>query len=77
MALTPDQRHALEMLVGNPHGCMEATLRAHGFGVGLLAGLVRAGLAVGNSENVKVGGQTLSAVRFKITDVGRMVLMPS
>jgi hypothetical protein len=70
MTLTANQRRALEMLAGSPHGCTEGTLRTHGFKVGLLTGLVSAGLATANPESVKAGGQTLSLVRFKITHAG-------
>jgi hypothetical protein len=41
LALTAEQRRVLEMLAESPNGCTQATLRAHDFGVGLLAGLVR------------------------------------
>jgi hypothetical protein len=74
MAITPDQRRALDMLAGSPDGCTEATLRAHGFKVGLLAGLVRAGLAVAKPEVVKAGGRTLSFVRVVLTDAGQRAL---
>ena len=73
--LTAKEREALEMLAGSPDGYTEATLRAHQFRVGLLTGLVRAGLATANPESIKAGGQTLSRVRFKITDAGRRALV--
>jgi Triosephosphate isomerase len=75
MALTAEQRRALDMLAGGPDGCTESTLRAHGFKVGLFAGLVRAGLAVAKPEVVKAGGRTLSFVRVVITDAGRQALI--
>jgi hypothetical protein len=71
VALTPDQRHALEMLAGSAHGCTEATLRTHDFGVRLLTGLVRAKLAVATPEHVKADGRTLSFVRVEIAEAGR------
>jgi hypothetical protein len=74
VALTTDQRRALEMLSGNPKGCTETTLRAHGFKVGLLPGLVRHGLANASPDSVKAGGRMLSVVRFKITDAGRRAM---
>jgi hypothetical protein len=49
-------------------------LRAHGFTVGLLAGIVRAGFAVAKPEIVKAGGRTLSMLRLTITDAGRQAL---
>jgi hypothetical protein len=67
--LNGEQRRALDMLAGSPHGCTEAALRAHGFTVGLLA--VRTGLAVARPEIVKAGGRTLSMLRLTITDAGR------
>jgi hypothetical protein len=48
--LTDDQRRALVMLAGSPHGCTESILRAHGFSVGLLAGLLRTGLAKASAD---------------------------
>jgi hypothetical protein len=48
--LTIEQRRVLQMLAGSPHGCTEPALRAHGFTVGLLVGLVGAGLAVAKPE---------------------------
>jgi hypothetical protein len=74
VTLPSDQRRALEMLAGSPNGCTEATLRAHGFGVGLLAGLVRAKLAIAKPEHVKAGGRTVSFVRIEITEAGRRAL---
>jgi hypothetical protein len=74
MTLTPAQLRELEILAGSAHGCTEATLWAHGFGGGLLAGLVRAKLAVARPEHVKAGGRTVSFVRIEITDAGRRAL---
>jgi hypothetical protein len=62
------------MLAGSPDGCTEALLKAHGFTVGLLASLIRAGLAVVNPEAVKAGDRTVSVVRVIITDAGRRAL---
>jgi hypothetical protein len=44
-----------------------AALRAHGFGVGPLVGLVGAGLAVAKPETMKAAGRSFSVVRFVIT----------
>jgi hypothetical protein len=73
--LSGEQRRALEILAGSPHGCTEETLRAHGFTVRLLARIVHAGFAVANPEIVKAGGRTLSMLT--ITDVGRQALAGS
>jgi hypothetical protein len=48
--LTNTRRRALEMLAGSPHGCTESILRTHGFGLMLLAGLMRTGLAKADVE---------------------------
>jgi hypothetical protein len=72
--LSGEQRRALEILAGSPHGCTEGTLRAHGFTVGLLARIVRAGFATANPEIVEAGGRTLSMLRLTITDAGRRAL---
>jgi hypothetical protein len=69
-----EERRALDVLAGSPHGCTEGTLRAHGFTVRLLARLVRAGFAVAKPEIVKADGRTLSMLRLTITDIGRQAL---
>jgi hypothetical protein len=68
--LTDTHRRALEMLAGSHNGVTEAVLRAHGFSVGLLAGLMRAGLAKADVETTQAGGR----VRITITDAGRLAL---
>jgi hypothetical protein len=74
--LSGEQRRALDMLAGSPHGCTEGALRAHGFTVALLAKLVRTGLAVASPEIVKAGGRTLSMLRLTMTDAGRQACQP-
>ena len=49
-------------------------MRAHGFTVKMLAGIVRAGFAVAQPDIVKAGGRTLSLLRLTITDLGRQAL---
>ena len=39
--LTGEQISALEMLAGYPNGCAESELKAKGFTIGLLGGLIR------------------------------------
>jgi hypothetical protein len=68
--LTSTRRRALDMLAGSHHGCTEAVLRANGFSVGLLAELLRTGLARAQPEMTKAGGR----VRIRITDAGKRVL---
>jgi hypothetical protein len=41
--LTGTRRRALEMLAGSPHGCTEAFLQAHGFGVMIVSSADTAG----------------------------------
>jgi hypothetical protein len=48
----------------------EAAMKANGFGIGLLATLVRAGLAVATPGVVQVGGRTFGVVRLAITEAG-------
>jgi hypothetical protein len=69
--LTGDQISALEMLAGNPNGCAESELKAKGFGIGLLGGLIRAGLATATPGIVKAGDRTLGVVRLATTEKGR------
>jgi hypothetical protein len=67
-----EEKRALQMLAGAPHGCTEETLRAHGFSVSPLARM-RAGFAVAKLETV-TGGRTLSLPRLTITNTGRRAL---
>jgi hypothetical protein len=69
--LTGKQRAALDLLAGCPDGCTEAAMKANGFGIGLLATLIRAGLAVATPGVVQAGGRTLGVVRIAITEMGR------
>jgi hypothetical protein len=68
--LSADERRALDMLAGSHHGCTEAILRANGFTVGLLADLIRAGLAKAEPERTQAGPR----VRIRITDAGKQAL---
>jgi hypothetical protein len=72
--LTQEQRRALEMLVGDPHGVTEVFLFAHWFTGTMLAGLVRAGLATAQREAVKAGTKTTKVECYRITDAGRRAL---
>jgi hypothetical protein len=45
------------MLAASPRGCTEAIMRAHRFGVMLLAGLLRAGLAKAEAETTRTGNR--------------------
>jgi hypothetical protein len=68
--LTGDQRRALDMLAGSHHGCAESIMRANGFSVGLLAELLRTGLAKAEAEKTQAGLR----VRIRITDAGKRAL---
>jgi hypothetical protein len=72
--LTIEQRRALQTLAAAPNGCTEPAMRQKGFKVGLLVGLVGAGLAVAKSETMKAAGRTFGAVRFVITNAGRQAI---
>jgi len=72
--LTGDQISALEMLAGYPNGCAESEIKAEGFTIGLLGGLIRAGLATATPGMVKAGGRTLGVVRLAITEKGRTMI---
>jgi hypothetical protein len=43
--LTGEQISAIEMLSGYPDGCPESEMKAKGFTIGLLGGLIRANFA--------------------------------
>jgi hypothetical protein len=58
-----------------PDGCTEAIMLAHGFTIGMMVDLVRAGLATATAERVVAGRRTIEVVRVRITDVGRRVLI--
>jgi hypothetical protein len=49
----------------------EALMLAHGFGVELLAELVRAGLATAAPERIVAGARTIEVTRVRIADAGR------
>jgi uncharacterized metal-binding protein len=70
--LTGDQ---ISALAGCPDGCTEAALKANGFTIGLLGGLIRAGLATATPGMVKAGGRTLGVVRLAITEKGRTIVV--
>ena len=51
----PDRHRALELLASCRDGATEALMRAHGFTVEQMVGLVRAGLATATTEHVVTG----------------------
>ena len=72
-----EQISALEMLAGGPNGCSETELKAKGFTIGLLGGLIRAGLATATPWIVETDGRALDVVRLAITENRRGRAGPS
>jgi hypothetical protein len=58
----------------SPNGCPESE-KAKGFTIGLLGGLIRAGLATATPGVVKAGDRTLGVVRLAITEKGRAMIV--
>ncbi len=72
-----EQRQALEVLAGSPHGATEDLLvLAHGFDSDMIAGLVHTGLATARRESIKAGGNSVEVVRIRITEAGQDALKP-
>jgi hypothetical protein len=69
-----NERRALRMLAGCPHGCTMANLLAHGFTNAMLNGLVRNGLATIEPGTVRTGTRQITVLWVAITDVGRDML---
>lgn len=70
-----DQRRALELLAdAGPHGCTGATFLASGFKVGMLAKLVRDGLAAAHRKPVKADERQIEVARVMITAAGRKAI---
>jgi hypothetical protein len=74
MATSREQRRALSMLAGCPHGCTVATMLAHGFTNAILNGLVSEGLAIIEPGTVYTGSRRITVVWVAITDFGREVI---
>jgi hypothetical protein len=73
--LTGEQIGALETLAGYPNGCPESEMKAQGFTIGLLGGLIRAGFATATPAIVETGGRALGVVRLAITERGRTMIV--
>jgi hypothetical protein len=50
-------------------------MKAKGFTIGLLGGLIRAGFATATPAIVETGGWALGAVRLAITEKGRTMIV--
>jgi hypothetical protein len=74
MRLTADQRRALRLLAGAPHGVTEAMMLAHGFRFQMLARLVLKGLATVATGTMRAGAATMKVERYRITEDGRNAL---
>jgi hypothetical protein len=67
-------RDVLELLASVPRGLSAAVLAANGLISGILAGLVREGLAMTEAEVIGLRGQAIEVFRIRITDAGRRAL---
>jgi hypothetical protein len=74
MLTSTDQRRALTLLAGSPHGCTVANMLAHGFTNATLNGLVRDGLATIQPGTVRSGTRRITVVWVASTEVGLEVL---
>jgi hypothetical protein len=50
-------------------------MKAKGFTIGVLGGLIRAGLATATPAIVEIGGRALGVVRLAITEKGRAMIV--
>jgi hypothetical protein len=77
MAVSAEQRLALELLASSPFGCTESIMMAHSCAVGVLRDLVREGLATATRETVIAGRRRITVTRLPISDAGREALTRS
>jgi hypothetical protein len=73
-SLSAEQRRALRVLAGNPLGCTEAIMLAHGFKSEMLGALVLDGLTTTQRGTVRAGRRQIKVVWVTITDAGRQAL---
>jgi hypothetical protein len=66
------QRRALLLLASSPFGVSKAVMFANGFTHRIVVGLIGAGLATAQRENIKVTSQSVG--RTRISDVGRRAI---
>ena len=74
MSLSAEQRQVLDLLAASPRGCTKGRLLADGFDADMLTDLVREGLATAQRETLRVGGRTIRAERYRISDAGRTAI---
>ncbi|HLK81602.1 MAG TPA: hypothetical protein VKT99_08915 [Xanthobacteraceae bacterium] len=73
--LSPEQRRALQLLAGSPHGVTEELLVfSHGFSRRMLAGLIRAGFATVKRRVIMAGGTPVEVGRVSISAAGRRAI---
>jgi hypothetical protein len=72
-SLGKDQREALGMLAASLRGRMESVMQADGFAVGMLRGLVRAGLATADRGPAYFDPRAIVTM-LQITDAGRRAI---
>ena len=73
--LGPEQRRALNLLAGSPHGATEEMLiHGHGLSRRMLACLVRAGLATAERRVIAAGNTLVEVGKVRITAAGREAL---
>jgi hypothetical protein len=69
-----ERRRLLELLATADDGCRADLLLALGFTPDLVLGVVRAGLATAQTENVLAAGSAAVVSHVRITDAGRQAL---
>lgn len=75
MMLSAEQRRAVAMLAtGGHNGETQPFLVAHGFGGGMITGLVNRGLSIMTLEKIRAGGKMIEVVKVRITAAGREAL---
>ena len=73
--LSAEQQRALEIIAAaRVRGCTGAALLDHGFCTGMLADLVRDGLATARLGSLQTGTGKIAVARVRITDAGQMAL---
>ena len=58
------------------NGATQRLLRAHGFGVAMIAGLVNRGLAILTTERVLARGKVIAVAMVQMTEAGCRALSP-
>jgi hypothetical protein len=69
-----DEREALRLLAGSPHGCSESIMMAHGCAIGVLRGLVRDGLVSEERRSTIAARRSMVVTWLRITEAGRLTI---